>query len=212
MCCCYAEVVAVREEGGQFDVVPADVLIDLAPHPRSTSGREIEPSTRSPRLDHLKSTYQIEVRQRCQQDRQQYAAVVRDYLERSFKARINKAQERYMRLMAELGIKPEYKLATDEAKRHLDDLERSKKERLAGLDRLQIARTGPVRHLATAMVLPPDVEIATAMRGWGIDTEQLNFLTPRQRKEAAGFDSASPSDLRTHGGTDIRASAPTARR
>ena len=89
--------------------------------------------------------------------------MVRDYLERSFKARINKAQERYMRLMAELGIKPEYKLATDEAKRHLDDLERSKKERLAGLDRLQIARTGPVRHLATAMVLPPDVEIANAM-------------------------------------------------
>ena len=35
----YAEVVAVREEAGQFEVVPADVLIDLAPHPRP-SGRD----------------------------------------------------------------------------------------------------------------------------------------------------------------------------
>jgi hypothetical protein len=168
----HAEVVAVREEGSQFEVVPADVLIDLAPHPRETGAgsdqddwclspfRGLEPTDPQPAADHLKSTYQIEARQRCQQDRQQYAAVVRDYLERSFKARINKAQERYMRLMAELGIKPEYKLAADEAKRHLDDLERSKKERLAGLDRLQIARTGPIRHLATAVVLAAESDVA----------------------------------------------------
>jgi len=178
----HAEVVAVREEGGQFEVVPADVLIDLAPYvaPASRAGEvgaasraapDIDAASGSrsargtyfdpqPAADHLKSTYQIEARQRCQQDRQQYASVVCDYLERSFKARISKAQERYMRLMAELGIKPEYKLATDEAKRHVDDLERSKKERLAGLDRLQIARTGPIRHLATAVVLTAEGDVA----------------------------------------------------
>jgi superfamily II DNA or RNA helicase len=155
----YGEVVAVREESGQFEVVPADVLIDLPPHPQM--GGQSDPVDPQPAADHLKSTYQIEVRQRCQQDRQQYSAIVRDYLERSFKARINKAQDRYMGLMGELGTRPEYKLAADEAKRYLSDLERSKKDRLAGLDRLQIARTGPVRHLATAVVLTPEGDVAT---------------------------------------------------
>ena len=32
-----AEVVAIREESGQREVVPADVLIDLVPHPHHTS-------------------------------------------------------------------------------------------------------------------------------------------------------------------------------
>ena len=173
----YAEVVAVREEAGQFQVVPADVLIDLAPHPQKLG--QIDPGDPQPAADHLKSTYQLEIRQRCQQDRQQFSAVVRDYLERSFKARINKAQERYMTLMGELGTRPEYKLATDEAKRYIEDLERTRKERLAGLDRLQIARTGPVRHLATAVVLTAEGEVAAQL---GILGRELD-VDLRRRKE-----------------------------
>jgi hypothetical protein len=95
--------------------------------------------------------------------------------------RINRAQERFMRLMAELSAKPEYKLAADESKRQLDDLERSRKERLASLDRLQIARTGPVRHLGTAAVFPPDADITSTMRQWGIETDPES----RRRKELA---------------------------
>ncbi len=76
---------------GSIEVVPADVLIDLAPHPQPWL--KIDPADAQPAADHLKSTYQLEVRQRCQQERQQFSAVVRDYLERSFKARINKAQD-----------------------------------------------------------------------------------------------------------------------
>ena len=157
----YAEIVAVRDEGGRFEVVPADVLIDLPVHPQPPS--QVDPIDPQPAADFVKSTYQLERRQGCQQERQQFAAIVRDYLERSFVARIKKAQERYMNLMAELGIHPEYRLATDEAKRYLDDLERTKRERLSGLDRLQIARTGPVRHLATALVLMPEADVATQL-------------------------------------------------
>lgn len=178
-CSLHAEVVAVREEAGVFEVVPADSLIDLVPHPQQP--RDVPPVDPQRASDHLKTTYQIEVRQRCQQDRQQFAGVVRDYLERSFKARISKAQERYMRLMAELGSKPEYKLAADEAKRYLDDLERSRRERLAGLERLQIARTGPVRHLATAVILPPDADTTGMLRRLGIDTDPES----RRQKELA---------------------------
>jgi superfamily II DNA or RNA helicase len=175
----YAEIVAIREEGDERAVVSADVLIDLARHPHQPT--EPAPGDPRPAADFLKSTYQVEVRARCQGERQQFGRVVRDYLERSFKMRINKAQERYMRLMAQLGAKPEYKLAADEAKRYLDDLERSRKERLASLDRLQIARTGPVRHIATAVVFPPDADVASTMQQWGVDTDPES----RRNKELA---------------------------
>lgn len=175
----YAEVVAVREESDVREMVPADVLIDLVPHSQQpTDVMVINPQ---PAADYLKSTYQVEVRQRCQQERQQFAGIIREYLERSFKARIGKAQNRYMSLMGQMSQKPEYKLAADEAKKHLDDLERSRKDRLASLDRLQIARTGPVRHLATAVVFPPDADVASTMRQWGIDTDPES----RRRKELA---------------------------
>ena len=88
----YAEVVAIREEGDDREPVSADVLIDLAPHPHQPT--EVAPVDPQPACDFLKSTYQVDVRARCQQERQQFAQVVRDYLERSFKMRIGKAQER----------------------------------------------------------------------------------------------------------------------
>ena len=57
----YAEVVAVREESDQREIVPADVLIDLVPHPHQPA----EPASVDPQAaaDFLKSSYQVEVRQ-----------------------------------------------------------------------------------------------------------------------------------------------------
>jgi hypothetical protein len=106
-------------------------------------------------MDFLKSTYQLECRERCQEERARYVAICRDYLEKSFQTRINRAQERAMRLGAEAGHSPEYQLAFDEARKLVDDLARQKSERLGGLDKLAIARTGPIRHVATAVVLSP---------------------------------------------------------
>lgn len=173
----YAEVVAVREESDRFEIVPADLLIDLAPHPQKWS--QIAPYDAAPAADSVKGAHQLEIRQRSQQERQQFADVVRDYLERSFTMRIRKAQERYMNLMAELGTRPEYKLAADDAKRHLEELERNKKDRMAGLERLRIARTGPVRHLATAVVLRPEGDVAAQLAALGRETDS----ELRRRKE-----------------------------
>src|SRR5207248_3019259 len=64
----YAEVVAVRDEAGEFEIVPADVLLDLAPHPDKWN--QVEPVDPQSAMDHLKSTYQLECRTRCQQERQ----------------------------------------------------------------------------------------------------------------------------------------------
>ena len=149
----YGELVAVREDSGHFEIIPADVLHNLADHP--CPPQEIEPFDTQAASDFLKRTYQLECRARCQSERQRFARICRDYLERSFKARIAKAQERAMLLAAEAVSKPEFKLAADEARKYVDELERARRERLDGLERLEIARTGPVRHIATAIVSGP---------------------------------------------------------
>jgi hypothetical protein len=110
--------------------------------------------------DFVRDAYQLERRARCQQEREHYAGVVREYLEKSFKARIDKAQERAMVLLGEAGNKPEYQLAADEARRYVEELTRTREERRAGLKRLEIARTGPVRHVATAVVLASGTDTA----------------------------------------------------
>lgn len=149
----YGELVAVREENGEFEVVPSDILLNLPPHPKPP--KEIEPVNPQPAADFLKTTYQLECRARSQEERQQFARIIREYLQKSFEARIKKAQERAMLLAGEVGSKPEYKLPAEEARKLVDELQRTRTERLEGLKRLEIARTGPVRHIATAVVLPP---------------------------------------------------------
>lgn len=157
----YGELVAVREDRGQFEVVPADVLHNLASHPRPPL--QIEPVDTQAASDYLKRTYQLDCRTKCQKERQRFAQICRDYLERSFKARIDRAQERAMLLAAEAVSKPEFKLAADEARKYVDELQRTRKERLEGLNRLEIARTGPVKHVGTAIVLSPDGDVGAQL-------------------------------------------------
>jgi len=157
----HGEIVAVREQRGQFEIVPSDILLNLPPHPSPPATVEVVDT--QPASDFLKSTYQLECRVRCQKERQHFARVCREYLERSFRVRINRAQEQAMRLAAEASSKPEFKLAADEARKQVEDLQRGMAERMEGLKRLEIARTGPVRHLATAVVLAPDADTAAQL-------------------------------------------------
>jgi len=152
----YGELVAVREERGHYEVIPSDILLNLAANPHPP--QEIEPAPTQAASDFLKATYQLECRARCQSERQHFARVCREYLEKSFKARIDRAQERAMLLAAEVFSKPEYKLPADEARKYVDELQRARQERLDGLKRLEIARTGPVKHVGTAFVLAPDAD------------------------------------------------------
>src|SRR5271165_268313 len=147
----YGELVVVREEVDRFEVVPSDILLNLPPHVNSPT--EIDPVDPQPAADFLKTNYQLECRVRCQEERQRFAQIVRDYLERSFDTRIKKAQERWANLMAEAGSKPEFNLAADEARKQVEELQRMRIERINGLNRLEIARTGPIRHVATAVVV-----------------------------------------------------------
>jgi ATP-dependent helicase YprA (DUF1998 family) len=53
-----------------------------------------------------------------------------------------------------------------------------REERLAGLDRLQVARTGPVRHLATAVVLAPGADTESQL------ADLADELDPNIRKKS----------------------------
>jgi len=123
----YGELVAVREETTgdtpeKFAVVPADVLLDLPVHPSPPSNvRRIESG---PAADFLKSTYQQDKREACQKERQHPVEVCRDYLEKSFTARIRAAQDRVMSLRAREATASEIALARQRAENDLADLQR----------------------------------------------------------------------------------------
>ncbi|MBI4379626.1 MAG: DEAD/DEAH box helicase, partial [candidate division NC10 bacterium] len=118
----HGELVAVREQRGQFEIVPSDILLNLPPQASPPSALDsVDTQAAS---DYLKSTYQLDCRARCQEERQHFAGVCREYLERSFVARIKRAQERAMLLAAEATTKPEYKLPADEARKQVDELQR----------------------------------------------------------------------------------------
>ncbi len=154
----FGEVVAVREElsestSEKFAVVSADCLLDLPAHPQPPAS--LPQFDTKPAEDFLKGTQQTERRQHCQEERQRFIKVCREYLAKSFQARQRAAQDRVMALRQreQLGAS-EVALARQRAENELHDLDRSHKERLASLDRLSIARHGPVRHLASAIVVP----------------------------------------------------------
>ncbi|MBI4677024.1 MAG: DUF3883 domain-containing protein [Elusimicrobia bacterium] len=142
----YGELVAVREETAgdppeRFSIIPADVLLDLPVHPSPPAA--VRRFDSGPAADFLKATYQQDRREVC-----------RDYLEKSFTARIHAAQNRVMSLRAREAAASEIALTRQRAEHDLADLQRTRQERLDGLKRLEVARHGPLRYLATAVVLP----------------------------------------------------------
>jgi hypothetical protein len=154
----HAELVCVREDlasssPARFSVVPADALIDFPVHPLPPAN--LGPLDVQLVADFVKTSVQMDRRSSAQEDRRHYTNVCRDYLLRSFEARHRAAQDRVMSLRAREAGSPEVALARQRAEQDLADLQRTHAERLAGLDRLLIARHGPVRHVASAMVLPP---------------------------------------------------------
>ena len=99
----HGELVAVREElsgpttgAGRFSIVPADSLLDLPPHPEPPPRWPC--STRLPPPTSSKSPSRWNSASRCQEERRHFVDICRDYLTRSFEARIRAAQDRVMAL------------------------------------------------------------------------------------------------------------------
>jgi hypothetical protein len=177
----------VREElsgpttgAGRFSIVPAEHLYNLPPHPNPPPSLPVfDPAVAA---DHIKVTYQMELRARCQEERRHFVDICRDYLTRSFEARTRAAQDRVMALRAREASQPEVAIARQRAENELTDIQRTRRERLAGLDRLTLVKHGPVRHVATALVLPLGTATdSTLFERFGIDTDPES----RRQKELA---------------------------
>lgn len=173
------EIVAVREELSssteRFSVIPADTLLDLPAHPEPPGNLGPEDTTSA--ADFLKSTYQTQRRSDCQKERQNFVQVCRDYLQQSFEARIRAAQDRVMALRARELRDPDIGIARQRAENDLADLQRTRRERLNGLQRLTLAKHGPVRHVATALVLPSTRSVEEQIGG------TLEDLDPEVRRK-----------------------------
>jgi superfamily II DNA or RNA helicase len=185
----HGELVAVREEltgagsaEARFSVVPADCLIDLLDHPAPPA--DVGKVDVGPASDFLKGTYQTERRRLCQEERRHFVEVCRDYLEKSFKARIRAAQDRAMELRQREALAPEVSLARQRADADLEDLQRTQRERMQGLERLAVAKHGPVRHIASALVLPPAADVQSQLAGLLEDVDP----EVRRRSEKAAED------------------------
>jgi hypothetical protein len=182
----HGELVAVHEElsgpttgSGRFSIVPADCLLDLPPHTQPPSSLAVfDPAAAA---DFIKCSYQMDLRGRCQEERRRFVDVCRDYLTRSFDARIRAAQDRVMALRAREPLQPEVAIARQRAENELTDLERSRRDRLSGLDRLTLVKHGPVRHVATALVLPAGAMAA----GFSTAPEDLDPNVRRRSEKAA---------------------------
>lgn len=155
----HAELVAVREEltgtaanQARCSVVPADCLLDLPAHPTPPESLAVFEAASA--ADYLKCSFQMDLRARCQDERRRFVDICRDYLGRSFEARIRACQDRVMALRAREALQPEVAIARQRAENELTDLERTRRERVAGLDRLMLVKHGPVRHVASALALP----------------------------------------------------------
>jgi hypothetical protein len=112
----HGELVAVREElsgpttgAGRFSMVPADCLLDLPPYPQPPAALGVFDSAQA--ADYLKGTYQMQLRSRQQEERRKFVDICRDYLTRSFEARIRAAQDRVMALRMREASQPEVGLA-----------------------------------------------------------------------------------------------------
>jgi superfamily II DNA or RNA helicase len=185
----HGELVAVREElvsdgsvRQRFTVMPADVVMDLSQHP--SPPHSVDTGDLSGVADFLKTGYQMELRSGCQEERRHFVQVSRDYLQRSFEARIRAAQDRVMALRAREATAPEVALARQRAENDLTDLQRKREYRLQGLDRLTIVRHGPLRHIASAIVLSADAD-AEVMLGAALEDIDPEL---RRRSEKAAED------------------------
>ena len=210
------ELVAVREELSssekRYSVIPADTLLDLPAHPAAPEN--LVPEDTSPASDFLKSTYQTERRAQCQQERQHFVQVCRDYLQQSFDARVRAAQDRVMNLKAREMREPDVAIARQRAENDLADLTRTRIERLAGLERLTLAKHGPVRHVATALVLPStrsvEEQIGAALDDLDPEVRRMSEIAAEDvviaYETALGFECERVGHLKI--GFDVRSIGP----
>ncbi len=148
----YKELSSVREnKNSDYCLIPPDIIHDLAPYPKSI---ENVPEFDIEKVkDYLMVGYQLEKRQGFLKEREKRAGIIKEYLEKSFDARIFATQRKIMEAKANEAMSGQIDISKVE--RDLEDLERTKEEKIRNAENLIIVRSGPVNHIASFFVLPP---------------------------------------------------------
>lgn len=148
----HKELSAVREnKDGKCFLIPPDIIHDLGNYQESFENLpefDIEKVK-----DYLMANYQLEKRQEMLKERQKNAKIVKEYLEKSFNARIFATEKKIMNAKAKVIDGEQMDIARLEKER--EDLIRAKEEKMINVENLTIVRTGPMSHLASFYVLPP---------------------------------------------------------
>jgi len=148
----YKELSAVRENrNGEYYLAPPDIIHDLAPCPESFE--DLPEFDIKKVKDYLMANYQLEKRQEMLKERQKRAKIVKEYLGKSFNARIFATESKIMEGKAKEVNSGQVDIARLE--RELEDLQRTKEEKVKNVDDLTIVRNGPVSHLASFLILSP---------------------------------------------------------
>lgn len=164
----YKELIAIKEnKNGECFSIPPDILHDIAAYPKQL---ENIPQCDIEKIkDFAMTGYQLHERQRILKDRQERTKIIEQYLEESFNKRIRVTENRIMEAKASENnpltpfakrdnpLIPPLLRGTDitRMERELEDLERTREEKIRKAENLAIVRSGPISHIASFFVLPP---------------------------------------------------------
>ncbi len=148
----HSELVCVRQQKDQMELVAADILHDLVPFEGAYNQPQIN---WRPAEEFVRINSQLPQRQATLEERKKQAQIIRDYLQKSYDERIWASQRRAMELRARLEMgEKEVSLAVQEADRDVEQLERRRADCLERLRHIEIVRPGPVRYLGSFSVIP----------------------------------------------------------
>jgi superfamily II DNA or RNA helicase len=203
----HAALVAVTEEhDGQLELAAPDVLHDLTPAP-GRPAQPVSPQTLQAVTNWVRVNVQLSSvdEQRAQRLRQaelraRYLEEAMDVQQHHWESRWAEADEKVYR------GDTSYRLARDEAQRRVEELKRRRADKLEAFRRLGVVRPGPVAHLGTAWVVPPDAPDDPELSPWRSDPEveraAMAYVMAHERQH--GRNPEDVSARRDGSGFDIR--------
>jgi len=204
----YAELIAIREDSGQFTAIPSDVIHDLTP---ITGNKTLPALDTKPADAFVRSALQIAKRKEILADRTKQQEIIRQYLTKSFDERLWAAQRKAMDLRGRLDLgEKDVEIALREAEQDVEDIERLRHIRLESLDCMGVVRTGPVRHIGSLYVLPPGALPEAAPMAENIEAKRASELAAMRivmdHETARGWETQDVSAQKI--GFDIRSLSP----
>ena len=135
------------------------------------------------------------------------AKIRRDYLERAFDARLHRLKQTEFDMLAkegEQGVEGRLSQLRDE----IQQTELRRMERLRAVDRLAVARSGAVRHMATIVILPAPDSIGHTLLRSDPEVERIAMEHVMAEEVRRGWEPKDVSDLKDGRGYDILSYGP----